>query len=285
MAYLLRSRVPDLWRLDAPINVGQIQLNRDHPLAAGLTSLYFPGIASAASLPNLAGIGGDLVPFTATNQGLVAGPFGVEAQTPTNVTYYSTALPVAMQPTSTASVWFYGRKLAAGAGSNPPLFGVFPNNTNSSPWFTYSINDYVQTQPGVFYSFSSSGSASLGSSTNTSWTIGGLYNICASITLGGALALYVNGAVTTGTATAGSFNYTASAQVGIGAGQGNTATDIANAGAVICATWNRALTAAEAQQLNLDPFCLLRPATSRSRLFVTPWVPAGRQFGRTYLRR
>lgn len=230
---------------------GPLVVNRAHPLARNMTSCWVPGVngllnatfgfpfsatyQSAASLGSH--VDGPGLVSTGANSGLnaVVGTSPLYGGLSNQV--FSLSWRGYIVGTPAASGTFIS--ISYDSGGNPP-FIVLGIDVQSGPAFRVDGN---------------SGGSFIQSTTGSAVTVG-LFNLVATLdTANASLAsLYVNGSLnTTAAAVAGGPTSTATSTMVLGC----SGSSYSNSVTFMATSWNRVLSLAEIQWLNLDPYCFL----------------------------
>lgn len=231
---------------------GVPRIDRQNPLAVGLTGAYLPGLRSAR-VQDFSGVG--VSPICGTSTAFINTFEGIALDTSAQGAGQGCngIATAAQQPTQTASVFWRGILLGT-PSSNEYLFGVEFGDGSATPFDAY---DLVYLSSG---SLQGSCNTAVGGSFAASWTPPTNTVIDAATTVDvvntGDMIIYGNGIQqAVSSPGAGTITYGTNPQLQIG-GTNNAGQSAANARHLVCYTWNRALSAADIISLHINPYQL-----------------------------
>lgn len=239
-----------------------VEIDWNHPLAAGLIGCYVPG--SARGLNDIAGIGPTLTAPAGSNQ---VGPYGSGLLTTATNSMARATLPAAYK-LSTITLFWRGIPQAAYAGGyTSVLFGSTAHSGDTAPSLSASIailatNNTSSGTPVYAWVQGDDGGGTLTAAyaeTAVSPTLGAIQS--AAVTFSNATPnVYVDGALKSSTTSLSSLSapqYYSDSQLCLG-GYAPVTTRESQTLNQMGAIWNRALTAAEIEWLDKEPFAMLR---------------------------
>ena len=240
---------------------GPVKIDWSHPLARGLIGAWLPGVSDGLDLTgncNLTQTTNKSGP-TVSQEGAAGGLVPASASSP----IWSALAPPRYKTWSTLSMYYRGDRntLGSTAGSDPYLIYLSYDNGLISPYAIAGIGK-VSGLNDLSTIAAEWNTTAAGLNTGTPANFEQAGTVSALATFGntnGNVVLYKNGAQVSSDAW-GTFTYSTSANalmcINGWQGSGRTSPTLC----YIACVWDRELTAAEAAQLNSDPYCFLIPA-------------------------